>query len=147
MDDLTRDVRPDAAATSRPVTRSPKRWPRFLIGVLVLVAVAAGGARYWLNARHFETTDDASIDAYTTQIASRVAGQVTKLLFADNQHVETGQTLLLIDPRDYQAGSIRSAASRPARRRPCSRLRRRSPCSRPPWTRLPPMSAWRKPIW
>ena len=62
-----------------------------------------GGTLYWLNARHFETTDDAFVDAYTTQIAPRVAGQVTKLLFADNQHVAAGQTLLLIDPRDYQA--------------------------------------------
>jgi membrane fusion protein (multidrug efflux system) len=69
----------------------------------VLLAVAVGGTRYWLNARHFETTDDASIDSYTTQMASRVAGQVTRLLFADNQHVEAGQVLLLIDPRDYQA--------------------------------------------
>ena len=36
-------------------------------------------------------------------MAPRVAGQVTKLLFADNQHVSAGQTLVLIDPRDYQA--------------------------------------------
>ncbi len=36
-------------------------------------------------------------------MAPRVAGQVTKLLFADNQHVSAGQTLVLIDPRDFQA--------------------------------------------
>jgi membrane fusion protein (multidrug efflux system) len=104
MDDVIRDVRPATPGASAPATRSPaRRWPRFVIGALVLLGVAAGGTRYWLNARHFETTDDAAIDAYTTQISSRVAGQVTKLLFADNQHVEAGQTLLLIDPRDYQA--------------------------------------------
>ena len=102
MDDLTRDVRPEAPGASRPAARRPRRWPRFIIGGLVLLGLAAGGARYWLNARRFETTDDAEIDAYTTQISSRVAGQVTQLLFADNQHVEAGQTLLLIDPRDYQ---------------------------------------------
>jgi membrane fusion protein (multidrug efflux system) len=104
MDDVTRDVRPDApGASRRDAPPAARRWPRFILGGLVLVVVASGGAWYWLNARHFETTDDASIDAYTTQISSRVAGQVTKLLFADNQHVEAGQTLLLIDPRDFQA--------------------------------------------
>ncbi len=104
MDDLLQDVRPADAGSSRPAARPrARRWPRLAFGLLVLIAAALAGGRYWLNARHFETTDDASIDAYTTQMASRVAGQVTKLLFADNQHVEAGQVLLLIDPRDYQA--------------------------------------------
>ena len=104
MDDLLQDVRPADAGSSRPANRPrAKRWPKFALGLLVLIAASVGGGRYSLNARHFETTDDASIDSYTTQMASRVAGQVTKLLFADNQHVEAGQVLLLIDPRDYQA--------------------------------------------
>jgi membrane fusion protein (multidrug efflux system) len=67
------------------------------------VALLVGGTLYWLDARHYETTDDASVDAYTTQMAPRVAGQVTKLLFADNEHVSAGQTLVLIDPHDFQA--------------------------------------------
>ena len=65
--------------------------------------MVAGGIWYWLSTRNFVTTDDAFVDSYTTQVAPRVAGQVTKLLFADNDHVAAGQTLLLIDPRDYQA--------------------------------------------
>jgi membrane fusion protein (multidrug efflux system) len=103
MDDLTGDLRPADTGASRPAPRPPRRWLRFVIAGAALIAAGAGGARYWLNARNFETTDDASIDAYTTQMASRVAGQVIQLLFADNQHVEAGQTLLLIDPRDIQA--------------------------------------------
>ncbi len=75
----------------------------FAVGGVVLIGLAIGGTLYWLNARHFESTDDAMIDAYSTQMAPRVAGQVTKLLFADNQHVSAGQALVLIDPRDYQA--------------------------------------------
>jgi membrane fusion protein, multidrug efflux system len=118
MDDLTRDLElRNAGATpangtparNAPVAAAPvkpgrfKRFLGFTIGGIVLVALLAGGTLYWLDARHFESTDDAAIDAYSTQMAPRVAGQVTKLMFTDNQHVAAGQTLVLIDPRDFQA--------------------------------------------
>jgi membrane fusion protein, multidrug efflux system len=35
-------------------------------------------------------------------MALQVAGRVMALKFADNEHVTAGQTLVLIDPRDYQ---------------------------------------------
>lgn len=94
---------------SRPDDRQPKppnrlkRLLGFTIGGLILIGLIVAGTLFWLRARHFESTDDAFVDANTTQMASRVPGQVTKLLFADNQHVSAGQTLLLIDPRDIEA--------------------------------------------
>ncbi len=106
MDDLTQDTRrpPDQVSTPRPPKPNPlKRIARLVIAAAVLGGLATVGVSYWQEARHFETTDDAQIDAYTTQVAPRVAGQVTRLLFADNQHVDAGQSLLEIDPRDYQA--------------------------------------------
>jgi membrane fusion protein, multidrug efflux system len=103
MDDLTQDVQRADAGLSRRADRPWKRWVGLAAGSLLLIGMAVGGIVYWLEARHFETTDDASVDAYTTQMASRVAGQVTRLLFADNQHVAAGDLLLLIDPRDFQA--------------------------------------------
>jgi membrane fusion protein (multidrug efflux system) len=93
---------PDTAAPTRP-RRRVVRILRLSLVALALLAVLAGGTLYWLDARHYESTDDAFIDAYTSQIAPRVAGQVTALLFADNQHVTAGQVLVRIDPRDYQA--------------------------------------------
>jgi membrane fusion protein (multidrug efflux system) len=108
MDDLTRDVELNGSGTTqtsvRPAGKSGrfKRVLGFTVAAIVLLALLVGGTLYWLDARHFETTDDASVDAYTTQIAPRVAGQVTKLLFADNQHVLAGQLLVLIDPNDFQ---------------------------------------------
>ena len=109
MDDLTRDVElKDTGVTPLGSNRLPprgrlKRMLGLLLGALVVLGLIVGGTLYWLQARHFETTDDAEIDAYSTQVAPRVAGQVTKLLFADNQHVDAGQTLLVIDPSDYEA--------------------------------------------
>jgi membrane fusion protein (multidrug efflux system) len=107
MDDMTRerDVPVPGREDERPPARRGgiKRVLGVSAGLLLLLGMIAGGALYWLDARHFETTDDAFVDTYTTQVAPRVAGQVTRLLFADNQHVAAGATLLLIDPRDYQA--------------------------------------------
>jgi membrane fusion protein (multidrug efflux system) len=109
MDNLTNDVEQTRTGTLPHRGRPPEKTGRLkrmfglAIGAIVLCALIAGGTLYWLDARHFESTDDAFVDAYSTQMASRVAGQVTKLLFADNQHVRAGDTLVLIDPRDFQA--------------------------------------------
>jgi membrane fusion protein (multidrug efflux system) len=109
MDDLTREVSLADAGTTPAHSRTAGRSRPFkrifgsLFGVIILLGLVVGGTLYWLNERHFESTDDAFVDAYTTQMAPRVAGQVTQLLFVDNQHVAAGQTLVLIDPRDFQA--------------------------------------------
>ncbi len=108
MDDLTRELQhrdpePDADARPTPKRSGLKRILGLSLGTILILAMVAGGIWYWLSTKNFVTTDDAFVDSYTTQVAPRVAGQVTKLLFADNEHVAAGQTLLLIDPRDYQA--------------------------------------------
>ncbi len=106
MDDMSRELEPEVEAPRSRRTARPGRLKRLIglsLGVLALVGMIVGGIVYWLQARHFETTDDAFVDAYTTQVAPRVAGQVTQLLFSDNQHVAVGQVLLRIDPRDYEA--------------------------------------------
>jgi membrane fusion protein (multidrug efflux system) len=109
MDDMTADAKQTHAGQLQAADRPPEKsggWRRilgFTAGAVVLAAIIIGGTTYWLNARHYESTDDAFVDAYSTQMAPRVSGQVTRLLFADNQHVTAGQTLVLIDPRDFQA--------------------------------------------
>lgn len=108
MDDMTR---PDAAspAPSAPAVSddapAPGRRRRLqvLMPVVIVLALIGGGVAYWMQTRGVESTDDAMVDANTTQIAPRVAGQVTRLLFADNQHVQAGQPLVQIDPHDFQA--------------------------------------------
>lgn len=110
MDDQTRsaDLKDNAGSSTdvQPPPDKPRPFKRilgFTIGAVVVIAMIVGGTLYWLDARRFTSTDDASVDAYTTQMAPRIAGQVAKLMFTDNQHVSAGQSLMLIDPRDYQA--------------------------------------------
>lgn len=91
------------------------RWKKLLYwaaGLLALLALAVGGVLYWLHARHFESTDDAFIDGYISQIAAQVPGRVTRIAFADNQQVKAGQVLVELDPRDYQVRLDQAMAQR-----------------------------------
>ena len=126
MDDQAQNVELSRTPAETSQARRPSRMKRLLgfgAGAIVLVSLVVGGVLYWLNARHFASTDDAFIDAYTTQMAPRVAGQVTRLLFADNQHVSAGQTLVLIDPSDYQAKLDQAQAQQASAEAACSRRR------------------------
>jgi membrane fusion protein (multidrug efflux system) len=77
--------------------------PRLTIALAVVLMIALVGiAVWWMHARHFESTDDAFIDARQFAVAPKVQGNVADVLVTDNQHVESGATLLRIDDRDYQ---------------------------------------------
>ena len=94
---------------------SMPRWKKLLywaVGLLVLAALVVAGVLYWLHARHFESTDDAFIDGYISQIAAQVPGRVTRIAFADNQQVKAGQVLVELDPRDYQVKLDQALAQR-----------------------------------
>jgi membrane fusion protein (multidrug efflux system) len=78
---------------------------RLLIGLAVVVALAAigyGGYAYWYSLGHI-STDDAYVEGSVTSVSAKVAGHVAELLVTDNQAVKTGDLLLRVDPRDYQA--------------------------------------------
>ena len=68
-----------------------------LIAAAVVAVAGAAGLLSWLNARHFETTDDAYIDGDVTNIAPRATGSVTQVLVSDNQQVRAGDLLAQLD--------------------------------------------------
>jgi membrane fusion protein, multidrug efflux system len=83
---------------------------RVRIIVVVAVALVAGtGVFLWATSGR-ESTDDAQVDAHVTPIASRVGGTVIQVAVGDNQQVEAGTTLVLIDPRDYEVALARVRA-------------------------------------
>jgi membrane fusion protein (multidrug efflux system) len=74
-----------------------------IIALVVFLAAAVIGIRYYLYARSHESTDDAFIDAHVTQVSPKVSGYIVKLYVDSNQHVNKGDLIAEIDPRDYQA--------------------------------------------
>ncbi|MGX8013477.1 HlyD family secretion protein [Mesorhizobium sp. ORM8.1] len=71
--------------------------------VVVLLICIAGGVMWWINARQYEWTDDAFIDARTVTVGAEISGRITDVAVTDNQPVEAGAVLLRIDDSDYQA--------------------------------------------
>jgi membrane fusion protein (multidrug efflux system) len=78
--------------------------------VVVIIAAIVGGVIWWLNARHYEWTDDAFIDARQFAISSKAAGFIQDVKVTDNQRVATGDLLVQIDDRDYRASLAQAAA-------------------------------------
>lgn len=49
----------------------------------------------------YETTNDAQVNAYINPVVSRVGGYVEEIRFTDFQEVKKGDTLIIIDNREY----------------------------------------------
>jgi membrane fusion protein, multidrug efflux system len=90
-----------------------KRKPPFkllLIGVVILLIILFFGFRYWQHASTHEDTDDAYTAGNTHQISPRVTGTVEQVLVDDNWHVNAGQLLVKLDPRDYEVALNKNRA-------------------------------------
>jgi membrane fusion protein, multidrug efflux system len=86
------------AADTRPKRR---RIPVIIVGVLAL-ALGVWGLNRYLYSRHHVSTDNAQVDSHITLIAPRIAAFVTRILVDDNQHVQAGDTLVILDDRDLK---------------------------------------------
>jgi membrane fusion protein, multidrug efflux system len=84
------------------VPRSPRPWGVLLAIVVVISSAALLASRLIRGATH-PSTSDAYVEGRVVRISPRVAGQVIALHVDDNSKVQAGDTLLEIDPADYQA--------------------------------------------
>ncbi len=80
-----------------------KRKRRILIwSIPAVIILLIGGLLYWRYTSGHVSTDDAFIEAHISPISPRVGGTVTRVLIKDNQWVNAGDTLVILDPSDYQ---------------------------------------------
>lgn len=80
-----------------------KKLVPMLAGGVAVIAVATGGTLWFLDKQHYESTDNAFVEADTVQVSPQVSGYVAEVLVTDNQRVEPGQVLAKIDPSTFQA--------------------------------------------
>lgn len=77
-----------------------------LITIIACVLVASGiilGIWFYVFNRNHEETNDAQVEQYVTPIMSRITGYVQEVRFDENQFVHKGDTLVVIDNREYQS--------------------------------------------
>lgn len=100
-----RETRDSDADEQKPsLLGFPRRHPYVSIAILIALLLAAVALiMWWLNARQYESTDDAFIDARTIAVSAQIAGRITDLAVTDNQRVKAGDVLLRIDDSDYRA--------------------------------------------
>ncbi|MBC9794773.1 HlyD family secretion protein [Sinomicrobium weinanense] len=72
-----------------------------IISVLVGIGILYGGYKIIRSFSH-ETTDDAQVEANMSPVIPHVEGYVEKVFVTDNQVVKKGDTLFIIDDRDYK---------------------------------------------
>jgi membrane fusion protein (multidrug efflux system) len=85
-------------------------WLLATLAACLCLVTSITGAAYWLDVRHYESTDDAFIAARSFSVAPKVGGYVTEVPVTDNQHVKTGDLLARIDDRDYKIAADRAEA-------------------------------------
>lgn len=85
-----------------PVENSGRKNKMKLLALAGAVLALVAGVGYYLYARAYESSDNAFIDGSVVQISPRVPGQVLHVYVQDNQHVNKGDLIAEIDPRDYQ---------------------------------------------
>ncbi|TDW99390.1 HlyD family secretion protein [Dinghuibacter silviterrae] len=72
-----------------------------ILGLVLLIALGFTLKEYIFLQSH-EETDDAQIDGDISPVIPRVSGYVTAINFQDNQFVHAGDTLVVLDDKDYK---------------------------------------------
>src|SRR5574338_1452898 len=80
-----------------------KRNPIFMI-ILIILILGGGwfGFSKYQYSLHHEETDDAQVSADILPVIPHVSGYIKEVLVNDNQQVKKGDTLLILDDRDYK---------------------------------------------
>ncbi len=81
--------------------KKPNKVLPIILGVVLLGGIIFGIKEYIYFSKHVDT-DDAQIDADISPVVARVGGYVDSINFEENVHVDKGQILVKIDPRDYK---------------------------------------------
>jgi membrane fusion protein, multidrug efflux system len=103
-----------AIEQNEQVTRQKKfsgrKLVKWLIVILLLIAAAFFGYRYWRHSQLYVGTDNAYVNANTVEIAAQISGAVISVAVKNNQSVKKGDPLFDVDPRPYQVALDKAQA-------------------------------------
>ena len=104
------------SATHQEKAKKMKKLRRWQIAVSLLgVAIIVWGVIevicLFLNYSRTETSNDAQIEQYVSPINLRASGYIDKIYFTEHQEVRKGDTLLVLDDREYKIRVMEAEAA------------------------------------
>ena len=83
-----------------------------ILVIAIFVALGAGAGWYWWTVwRFIESTDDAYVHADTIVISPKIEGYIKEVRIRDNQPIDAGEVLFVIDDRDFAAKLAQAEAA------------------------------------
>jgi len=73
-----------------------------VMGAVVLALTVLGVRKWWFGRSHV-STDNAQVDGHIVPVLGKVGGYVSEVRVAENQAVKAGDTLVVLDDRDFRA--------------------------------------------
>ena len=92
--------RPSPPAAARP--KSSRRTVFMIMGVILVGLLIVGARRWWFSRSHV-STDNAQVDGHIVPILPKVGGYVAEVRVDENHSVRAGDTLVVLDDRDFQS--------------------------------------------
>ena len=102
------------ATHATEATLAPRRKGKLLPalgGIVLVLAVGWAGYQWWNYTHTWTTTDNAYIAGHIHTVSTRIAGNVSEVLVADNQTVAAGAVLARLDPNDLQVEREKALAA------------------------------------
>lgn len=100
-----------ASPEGAPETGSWRRVAGNIISIGAVLGAVVLGLWVWSIIERHPRTDDATVQANVVGIAPRVRGQIIELNVEDNEAVDAGDVLFVIDPEDYELELARAKAA------------------------------------
>jgi membrane fusion protein (multidrug efflux system) len=73
------------------------------IAIVMIVAGTVYFFQYWKYSEHYEETNDAQVESYINPVSARAGGYIQRVYFNEHQLVNRGDTLVILDDREYRA--------------------------------------------
>ena len=99
-------------ATAKQLRRQRRRQMiASLIGIVILGWGLYKTICIFLDYKQTETSNDAQIEQYLSPVNLRATGYISRVCFQEHQHVNKGDTLLILDDREYRIKVMEAEAA------------------------------------
>lgn len=117
QENVSENDTPEAKTSNGEVTKKdikPLRGRRLVVSLVCIGIIAYGLWRLvdvFIEYTASETCNDAQIEQYITPVNLRASGYIAKVCFKEHQEVHKGDTLLILDDREYRIRLMEAEAA------------------------------------